>query len=72
MKATLHCYFLKEEKGYTTKDGKYVPAILVYDGERENLRVTGISGENFEVMQELALPVNIRSSDYGLMINYHE
>lgn len=72
MKFYVKGYFLKEDKGYDTKDGKHVPACVIFDGSRETVLVHGMSSNGLKPMQQVDVPVTVRNGDYGLFVSLHK
>lgn len=69
MRAVIKGVFLRNDEGYDTQDGKHVPAIVVYDGDRDNIVINGIDGKNMKQYQPVEVVANIRQGKYGLFVS---
>lgn len=69
MRAVIKGVFLRNDEGYDTQDGKHVPAIVVYDGDRDNIVINGIDGKNMKQYQPVEFLVNIREGKYGFFVS---
>lgn len=59
--------FMECGKGYTRKDGLYVPEIIVYS-HGETIRISNIDGKDFTEFEDVSVTCKIRQGSYGLNV----
>lgn len=66
MKCTLTGNYMEERIGHRKDGSTYVQALIYSDGE--TIAVNDLPAGNFKKFQEVSIPVQVRSTQYGLYV----
>lgn len=66
MTCTLKGNFMETREGHRKDGSTYVQALIYSDGE--TIAVNDLSTGNFKKFQEVSIPVQVRSTQYGLYV----